>query len=313
MAPKRKETKLNSSKGISEAARLHPPLHELALQTLSKLGAEDNENGEEKYFKINDPNANSPSTEELVKTFSIDLYPVKMQCDGATDLTGDFVVKSAMKKSFDVFRKILREQKLDSYFRKSRFGLYLDLTEDNNARFQMKMVYDLLKCRFIYENKDKMDEAWAFEAIYYLRQQVNYQEEVSCPRILRWLSVKIDKNVKFLDLFNPPKEAGGLVVVDDGSGSGSGAAVGANDAPLTVFEIINYYDYDHTGYTDFATSSKCSACKCQDRKAKHDGVINAINVDVTVEAIAKEHNITIDNPSITSREEEKVEPVSSGE
>ncbi|PHT50777.1 Protein EXORDIUM [Capsicum baccatum] len=71
---------------------------------------------------------------------------------------------------------------------------------------------------------------------------------------------------------------GGLVVVDDGSGSGSGAAVGANDAPLTVFEITNHYDYDHT-----------------------------------VEAIAKEHNITIDNPSITSREEEKVEPVSSEE
>ncbi|PHT38880.1 hypothetical protein CQW23_22453 [Capsicum baccatum] len=40
----------------------------------------------------------------------------------------------------------------------SCFGKYLDLLEDNNARFQMKMVYDLLKCRFMYENKDKMDE-----------------------------------------------------------------------------------------------------------------------------------------------------------
>ncbi|KAF3674221.1 putative cdc6 [Capsicum annuum] len=49
--------------------------------------------------------------------------------------------------------------------------------------------------------------AWAFEVIPYLRQQVNYQEEVSCPRILRWLSAKTDKNAKFLDLFNPPKEA----------------------------------------------------------------------------------------------------------
>ncbi|KAF3644620.1 hypothetical protein FXO38_20086 [Capsicum annuum] len=37
---------------------------------------------------------------------------------------------------------------------------YLDLLEDNNARFQMKMKYDLLKCNFIYENKDKMDEVW---------------------------------------------------------------------------------------------------------------------------------------------------------
>ncbi|PHT84263.1 hypothetical protein T459_12706 [Capsicum annuum] len=39
---------------------------------------------------------------------------------------------------------------------------------------------------------------------------------------------------------------GGLVVVDDGSSSGSNAAVGANDAPLTVFETTSHYDYDHT-------------------------------------------------------------------
>ncbi|PHU28525.1 hypothetical protein BC332_00618 [Capsicum chinense] len=49
--------------------------------------------------------------------------------------------------------------------------------------------------------------AWAFEVIPYLIQQVNYQKEVPCPRILRWLSVKTDKNAKFLNLFNPPKEA----------------------------------------------------------------------------------------------------------
>ncbi|PHU04799.1 hypothetical protein BC332_25621 [Capsicum chinense] len=56
---------------------------------------------------------------------------------------------------------------------------------------------------------------------------------------------------------------------------------GANDAPLIVFETISHYDYDHNGCTDFspdfATSSECSACKCQDCKAKHDVVINTIN------------------------------------
>ncbi|KAF3677089.1 hypothetical protein FXO37_04975 [Capsicum annuum] len=62
------------------------------------------------------------------------------QCDGAKDSTSDFVVKSAMEKSFDAFRKILRDQNLDAYFRDSCFGQYLDLPEDNNARFQMKMV-----------------------------------------------------------------------------------------------------------------------------------------------------------------------------
>ncbi|PHT41990.1 hypothetical protein CQW23_20844 [Capsicum baccatum] len=270
----------------------------------------------------------------------------------------------------------------------SCFGKYLDLSEDNNAHFLMKMVYDLLKHKFIYENKDKMDEvwinyygmpvcfgweefaivtklkcyppfpsqviptliqkkaprtpkkgkgklsdrddlvsivgpsfknknliealkgkglskkhkqslcsvwflhnvlwardvnnnislslinlsedieafnsypwgyesfkmtveylltlltlktAWAFEAIPYLRQQVNYLEEVSYPRILRWLSAKNDKIAKFLDLFNPSKEV------------------------------------------------------------------------VNVTATAEEHNMTVHNPSTAFKDEEKVEPVSLGE
>ncbi|PHT27140.1 Cytochrome 82A3 [Capsicum baccatum] len=56
-------------------------------------GAEDNEHGEKESFKRDYPNANSPSAKELVKTFSIDCYPVRMQCDGATDLTADLLVK----------------------------------------------------------------------------------------------------------------------------------------------------------------------------------------------------------------------------
>ncbi|PHT48690.1 hypothetical protein CQW23_12898 [Capsicum baccatum] len=116
MAPKRKEIESSPSKGTSAAAQLYPLLYELALQALSRSGAEDNEHGKEESFKRDDPNANNPSAEELVKTFSIDRYPVRMQCDGATDLTSDLVVK------------------------KSCFGQYLNLSEDNNARFQMKMV-----------------------------------------------------------------------------------------------------------------------------------------------------------------------------
>ncbi|PHT32504.1 hypothetical protein CQW23_28841 [Capsicum baccatum] len=125
-------------------------------------GAEYDEHGEEEYFKRDDPNANSPFAEELIKTFNIDRYPMRMQCDSATYLTGDFVVKSAMGKSVDAFKKILQEQKLDAYFRDSCVGKYLDLSEDNNAHFQIKMVYELLKRRFMYENKDKMDEVWIY-------------------------------------------------------------------------------------------------------------------------------------------------------
>ena len=74
---------------------------------------------------------------------------------------------------------------------------------------------------------------------------------------------------------------GGLVVVDglsgDGAvGSGSGAAVGANNSLLTVFKI-NHCENDHTSYTYFASPSEYFVCKCQDCKAKHDVVINAIN------------------------------------
>ncbi|PHT62311.1 hypothetical protein T459_33845 [Capsicum annuum] len=200
MAPKRKEIESSPSKGTSAAARLHPLLYELALQALSQSGAEDNEHGKEESLKRNDPNANSPSAKELVKTFSIDRYPVSMQCDGATDLTDPKVVDGIKMELFGattITRKIILE--------------------------------------------------------------------------------------------------GGLVAVDDGSRSDSGAAIGANDAPLTIFETTSHYDYDHTGCTDFspdfATSSECSA----------------------LETTTEEHNIIVDNPSTASKEEEKEEPVSSGE
>ncbi|PHU07703.1 hypothetical protein BC332_24192 [Capsicum chinense] len=87
-----KKSESSPSKGTSAVARLHPPLYELVLQELSQSGEKDNEHGEEEYLKRDDSNANSHSVEELVKTFSIDRYPMRMQCDGATDLTVDFVV-----------------------------------------------------------------------------------------------------------------------------------------------------------------------------------------------------------------------------
>ncbi|PHT69109.1 hypothetical protein T459_28596 [Capsicum annuum] len=374
MTPKIKEIELSPSKGTSAVAQLHPPLYELALQALSQIGAEDNEHGEEESFKRDDPNADSPSVEELIKTFSIDRYPMRMQCDGATDLTGDLVVKSVMGKSFDAFRKIIQEQKLDSYFRESCFEKYLDLSEDNNAHFHMKMVYDLLKRRFMYENKDKMDEIvhpWL----------VPTNLELKMPFFLTLRSVQTLSDPKVIDgikmeLFGETSIT--KKIIFDG---------GANDNPLTVFETTSHYDYDHNGCTnfslDFAASNECSSCKCQNCKAKHNGVINAINalttsvkkmtskrgvipskkisypdtpleikaakrrrkdtskassiikskiamplslsctdvqcaraiekqhelkkVDVT--ATAEENNMTVDNPSTVSKDEQKVEPI----
>ncbi|KAM3248617.1 hypothetical protein P3L10_010386 [Capsicum annuum] len=116
MASKRKETESSPSKETSVAARLHPPLYELALQALSQLGAEDNEHEKEEYFKRDDQNVNSPFAEELVETFSIDRFLVRIQCDGAKNLTGDFVVKSSIGKSFNAFRKILPRTKIEFLF-----------------------------------------------------------------------------------------------------------------------------------------------------------------------------------------------------
>ncbi|PHU03735.1 hypothetical protein BC332_28986 [Capsicum chinense] len=360
MIPKRTETESSPSKGTSEAARLHPPLYDFALQALSQSGAEYDEHGEEECFKRDDTDANSPSTEELFKAFSIDCYPVRMQFDGATELTGDFMVNSAMGKSFDAIRKILRDQKLDAYFRDSCFGKYLDLSEDNNAHFQMKMVYELLKRRlegvyhsywtkilsslssYTYSNPKKAPRTpkkgkgkscdrddlvsivgpsfknknliealkgkglskkhkqslclvWFVYNILWARDvnnsislsSIKLFEDLEAFNSYPWGYESFKMTVKYLLTPLAPKTVnlygfpwafmGGLIVVDGAVGGGSGAAVGANDAPLTVFKA-NHYEYDHIGYTDFASPNECSARKCQDCRAKHDVVINAINV-----------------------------------
>ncbi|PHU04359.1 hypothetical protein BC332_25181 [Capsicum chinense] len=68
---------------------------------------------------------------------------------------------------------------------------------------------------------------------------------------------------------------GGLVVVDDGSGNGSGSGSGSG-------AVVGDNDAPLT-------------------------------VDVTVEATAEQYNITVNNPSTISKEEEKVKPISLGE
>ncbi|PHU29509.1 hypothetical protein BC332_01602 [Capsicum chinense] len=263
--------------GLEHAS--HAPSHDtkdaLHHATHANCMSRIDEHGEEEYFKRDNPNTNSPSTVELVKTFSIDRYPVRMQCDGTTDLIGDFVIKSAKKKSFNAFRKILLEKKLDAYFKDRCFGKYLDLPEEKNARFQMKMVYELLKHRFMYKNKDKMDEVWInycgmlvcfgwkdFAIVTGLKYCTSVassdQSRVEDAIFLTLRSVQTLSDPKVIDrikmeLFGETTIIrkiifkGGLVVVDGLSGDGavdggSGAAVGANDAPLTEFKTNHMND-----------------------------------------------------------------------
>ncbi|PHT31422.1 hypothetical protein CQW23_27759 [Capsicum baccatum] len=178
-----------------------------------KMAAEYDEYGEEEYFKRDDADANSPSTEELVKAFSIDRYPVRMQRDGAADLTDDFV------------------------------NVHPSLVSTNR---ELKMPF-FLTLRSV--------------------------QTLSDPKVIDRIKIEL---FGALTITRKIILEGGLVVIDEAGGGGSGAAVGANDAPLTIFKA-NHYEYDHTGYTDFASPSECSICKCQDCRVKHDVVISAIN------------------------------------
>ncbi|PHU11268.1 hypothetical protein BC332_18198 [Capsicum chinense] len=260
MAPKIKEIKSSPSKGTSATAQLHPPLYELTLQALSQSGAKDNKHGEKKSFKRDEPNDNGSFVEDLVKTFSIDRYYMRMQCDGATYLTGDLVVKE------------------------SCFGKYLDLQEDNNAHFQMKMVYDLLKKRFMYENKDKMDEVW-----------INY---CGMPVCFGWKEFVIVTGLKFY----PPSPSQVIPTLTQKSTlhtQKKGKSSDRDDLVSIVGPILKnknlieaLKDGKSVVYLYFALT------------------ILAFQVDVTT--TVEDHNITVDYPLTTSKDEEKVEPVSLG-
>ncbi|PHT97888.1 hypothetical protein BC332_33196 [Capsicum chinense] len=199
--------------------------------------AEDNEHGKEESFKRDDPNANSPSAEELVKTFSIDRYLVRMQRDGATNLTGDLVIKE------------------------SCFGQYLDLSEDNNARFQMKMAKNDGVIKVINALTTSVKKITS-------KRGVISSKRISYPDIP--LEIKAAKKKR-----------------KDTSKESSIIKKGKIAMPLSL------------SFTDV----QCT------RATEEQHYLKKVDVTVTVE----EHNMTVDNPSTASKDEEKVEPVSLGE
>ncbi|KAF3641008.1 putative protein EIN4-like [Capsicum annuum] len=361
MAPQKK-IKSSPSKGTNAVAQLHPPRYELALQALSQSRAEDNKHGEEESFKKDDPNANSPSAEELVKTFIIDPYPVRVQCGGATDLMGDLVLtrtpnkgKVKLSDRYDLVSIVgpsfknknlieaLKGKGLSKKHKQSLclvsfvhnvlwvrdvknnislglINLFEDLEAFNNypwgyENFKMTVEYLLTLLTPKTVNLYGFPWAfmpWAFEVIPYLRQQVNYQEEVSCPRILRWLSAKINKNAKFLDLFNPPKEA----EMTSKRGVIPSKRISYPDTPLEIKAAKRIRKDTSKASSVIKKKSKiatplslsCTDVQCaRDTKEQHE----LKKVDVI--ATAKEYNITVDNPSTASKDEEKMEPVSLGE
>ncbi|PHT65215.1 hypothetical protein T459_29640 [Capsicum annuum] len=250
------EIESSPSKGTSAAAQLHPPLNKLALQAISQSGAENNEHGVEESFKRDDPNANRPSVEELVKTFSIDRYPVRMQCDGATDLMGDLVVKE------------------------SCFRQYLDLQEDNNARFQMKMVYDLLKHSECSSCKCKDCKAKHDGVINVINALTASLKEMISKR-----GVIPSKRISYPD--TPLEIKAAKRRRKDTSKASSIIKKSKIGMPLSL---------------------SCTDVQCA-RATEEQDELKKVDVTTTVE----EHNMTVDNPSTASKDEEKVEPISLGE
>ncbi|KAF3624372.1 hypothetical protein FXO37_31381 [Capsicum annuum] len=130
---------------------------------------------------------------------------------------------------------------------KSCFGQYLDLLEDNNARFQMKMVYNLLKHSQLGDQGD----------IY-----VDSVKEITSKR--------------------------GVIPSNRSS------------YPYTPLEI----KVAKRRRKDISKASPSIEKKL---------IILAFQVDVITKATAEEHNITVDNPSTSSKEEEEIEPICSRE
>ncbi|PHT38081.1 hypothetical protein CQW23_21654 [Capsicum baccatum] len=296
MAPKIKEIESSSSKGISAAAQLHPPLYELALQTLSQSGKEDNEHGEEKSFKRDDPNANCPSVEDLVKIFSIDRYPMIVE---------------------------------------SYFGKYLDLPEDNNARFQMKIVYDLLKRRFMYENKDKIDEvsinycgmpiwfSWEEFAIVtrlkcyppFPSQVIPTLTQKKAPRTPKKGKGKSSNRDNLVSIVGPSFKNKNLIEALKGKGLPKKHKISYPDTLLEIKAAKRRRKYTSKVSSIIKISKiamllslSCTDVQCE-RATEEQYELKKVDVTAT----AEEHNMIVDNPSTASKDEEKVEPVILGE
>ncbi|PHU03319.1 hypothetical protein BC332_28570 [Capsicum chinense] len=196
-----------------------------------RRGVENNEHGEEESFKRDDPNANSPSVEELVKTFSIDHYLVRMQCDSATDLTGDLVVK---------------------FF----------------SDFAASSECSSCKCQ---DCKAKHDGV--INAINALTASVK-----------KMISKRDESNV----------------------------AIDGSSVQNYCTALIYLFEFIPTDNLSDATDGKSITADGKSVVYLYLALtILAFKVDVT--ATTEEHNMTIDNPSTTSKDEKKIEPASLGE
>ncbi|KAG5630879.1 hypothetical protein H5410_002596 [Solanum commersonii] len=118
-----------------------------------KINEVDEDKGKQKEVEEEEQEKNEVE-DDGIKTTNAHTFSVHLQ----PNATGDSIMRSTMGKPFDTFRITLKKNGLEDFFRNSCFGHFLDLLENNNARFQMTMVYELLKRKFIFQNLEKKDE-----------------------------------------------------------------------------------------------------------------------------------------------------------
>ncbi|KAH0661640.1 hypothetical protein KY284_026571 [Solanum tuberosum] len=156
------------------------------------------EGEEEKINEVDEDKGKQKEVEEDgIKTINAHTFPVHLQ----PNATGDSIMRSAMGKPFDTFRISRMVWKDIEAFNNYPWG---------HESFELTVKY-LLKPLGPKTNNlfgfPWAFMAWTFEAIPHLTHQVNAEEEISSPRILRWLrsKTKISKNIP--DLYNPPHDA----------------------------------------------------------------------------------------------------------
>ncbi|KAF3615675.1 hypothetical protein FXO38_34336 [Capsicum annuum] len=135
------------------------------------------------------------------------------EADDPAELTGDLVLKCQLGKPFDDIRNIMKNENFDKLFKKSYFGCFLELPKDHTTHFQMSMVYGFLKRRINYNLTIKYlltklsPKTITFYVFPWAFMVKDYPNEVSYPRILRWLAGTSITRIKEANLFNPPDDA----------------------------------------------------------------------------------------------------------
>ena len=94
------------------------------------------------------------SGDDWIKIINVNIFPVHLH----PDANGDSIIRSVLERPFVKFRDILKIKQLKDFFSNSCFGHFLDLPIDPLPPFQMNIVYELLKRRFIFGNPNRKNE-----------------------------------------------------------------------------------------------------------------------------------------------------------